>query len=116
MLLDGQFDAMPVLNGVPLNAVEFQQAINNNYVKLQIITNSGLNKDFYTAWIYPYLYYFDVKFDNREGVAESQLKNEGKSNLILVPKGAKNPTVFQIKRPINNAIYSNVLEDFYHKP
>ena len=38
---------MPVLNGIPLNAVEFQQAIAENYNALEIKTLSGTSKRFY---------------------------------------------------------------------
>ncbi len=116
VLLDGQFDAMPVLNGVPLNAVEFQNAINTHCKELQIITASDLSKDFYIGWIYPYLYYFDINFDNREGEIDIRFKINGKSNLMLVPKGAKNPTIFQRKYKIDYCEYTNSLADFYRKP
>jgi hypothetical protein len=66
VMLDGQMDAMPVLNGNPLNAVEFQNAIINDYDKLEIKSLSGVSKRTYANWITPYLYYFDVKFDNRK--------------------------------------------------
>ncbi|GAB4093227.1 transglutaminase-like domain-containing protein [Flaviaesturariibacter terrae] len=114
-ILDGQWDAMPVLNGVPLNAVEFQQAIARNYDSLQIRSLSGTGKDDYTRWIFPYLYYFDVKFDNREGVAE-RARQEGKQSLMLVPLAAKEPAVFQKVAPITYALYTRSLADFYAAP
>lgn len=67
VLIDGQWDAMPVLNGIPLNAVEFQKAIAKNFKELEIKTSSDLSKNHYIDWIYPYLYYFVIPFDNREG-------------------------------------------------
>ena len=115
VMLDSQWDAMPVLKGKPLNAVEFQQAIVNNYDKLEIRSLSGLNKQKYSNWIVPYLYYFDVKFDNREDLEKPTLVN-GKASLMLVPLGAKNPTVFQEKWPIANCHYTNSTADFYAKP
>jgi len=115
-LLDGQWDAMPVLNGVPLNAVEFQKAISENYPELEIRTNSGLPKRMYTDWIYPYLYFFDVSFDNREGTGLEKNKVDGKVQLMLVPTGEKNPTVFQRNYPIDYCIYTHSLNDFYAPP
>ncbi len=115
-MLDSQFDAMPMLNGKPLNAVEFQNAIANNFDKLEIKSGSGVNKRTYANWIMPYLYYFDYKFDNREGEVKDQLKVDGKASLMLVPTGAKNPAVFQQKWPIANCIYTNSMADFYAKP
>lgn len=116
VLMDGQWDAMPVLNGMPLNAAEFQQAIATNYEALEIRSLSGTSKAAYTRWVYPYLYYLDVKFDNREGVELKKELQGGKPSLMLVPQGAKEPTVFQQKRPINNVVYTRSLADFYAPP
>jgi hypothetical protein len=115
-LLDGQWDAMPVLDGVPLNAVEFQQAIANHYDRLQVRSLSGTPKMEYARWIFPYLYYLDVPFDNREGIGRAKEFQEGKPSLMLVPQGARNPTVFQQKWPISNAVYTTSLAEFYAPP
>ena len=116
VLLDGQWDAMPVLNNIPLNAVEFQQAIATGYDNLSIVTSSGTNKRDYVEWIFPYLYYFNFPFDNREGPAIKKNKIKGKPDLMLVPTGAKNPTVFQIKVKLNYCVYTHSINDFYAAP
>lgn len=116
VVLDGQWNTMPVLNGVPLNAVEFQQAISKNYDALQIRSLTGEDKAAYIKWIFPYLYYFDVAFDNRESIDHQKQAVGGKTMLMLVPKGAKAPTVFQKKFPINYAHYTHSIEDFYRAP
>lgn len=116
VLIDGQWDAMPVLNGIPLNAIEFQKAISENYSALEIKTSSHLSKRKYIDWIYPYLYYFSIPFDNREGAELQKNKNNGKNALMLVPLCASNPTIFQRNNPINNCIYTNSLNDFYGEP
>ncbi|PTX14687.1 transglutaminase superfamily protein [Pontibacter mucosus] len=116
VMLDGQFDVMPVLNNVPLNAVEFQQAIAKDYSKLEIRSLSGTSKMQYVNWVYPYLYYFDVKFDNREGVAFERETIDGKSSLMLVPVGAKVPEVFQRKYKLDRYKYTNSLTDLYQAP
>jgi len=113
---DGQWDAMPALHGVPLNAVEFQQAIAENYEELEIKTSSGTSKRLYVKWIYPYLYHFDISFDNREGVNIDKMKIDGKRNLMLVPSGENNPEVFQITGKLDNCLYTNSLKDFYAPP
>lgn len=115
-LLDGQWDAMPFLNQVPLNAVEFQKAISEDYNELEIRSSSELSKRNYVEWIYPYLYYFNILFDNREGVDDGRKKISGKSHLMLVPVGANKPTIFQIKNKIDNCLYTNSLNDFYESP
>ncbi|MFD2514627.1 transglutaminase family protein [Pontibacter locisalis] len=116
VMLDGQFDVMPVLNNVPLNAVELQKAIADNYDKLEIRSLSGTSKAMYTNWVYPYLYYFDVKFDNREGVAFQRETVDGKSSLMLVPVGAKVPEVFQRKYKMDRYKHTNSIIDFYQAP
>jgi hypothetical protein len=115
VILDSQWDAMPVLKGKPLNAVEFQEALRNDFKKLEIQSLSGTNKQSYANWILPYLYYFDTKFDNREEVENREQVN-GKKGVMLVPLGAKNPTVFQQQSPITYCIYTNSVADFYAKP
>ncbi|ALD20507.1 transglutaminase domain-containing protein [Hymenobacter sp. DG25A] len=116
VLLDGQWDIMPVLRGKPLNAVEFQQAIAKHYKDLEIRSLSGASKMSYVNWIAPYLYYLDVKFDNREGLGLERAKVNGKGSLMLVPAGAKEPTVFQVQNPINYCLYTRSLAAFYAKP
>lgn len=116
VLLDGQWDVMPVLNNIPLNAVEFQKAITENYSKLEIITTSDVSKRAYVEWVYPYLYYFDFSFDNREGTTVDHQTINGKSGLMLVPLGAKNPIIFQIINKLDYCIYTHSLNDFYAPP
>jgi hypothetical protein len=115
VMLDGQWDIMAVLNGVPLNAMEFQQAIAGNYAKLKIITTTDISKRAYVDWVYPYLYYFNFSFDNREGTKDEQTIN-GKTGLMLVPLGAKNPMIFQIINKLDYCIYTHSLNDFYAPP
>jgi len=116
VVIDSQWDAMPTLNNVPLNAVEFQKAISENYDKLKLMSYSDLSKRDYVDWVYPYLFYFDIKFDNREGLEVKRHKIDGKNSLMLVPLGAKNLKVFQRKFKLDNCIYTNSLKDFYRKP
>jgi len=117
VFIDAQWDAMPVLNGIPLNAVEFQHAITNHYDELEILSSrKWISKKRYISWIYPYLYNFNILFDNREGIGIDRNSIDGKSNLILSPVGASNPTVFQRKQKIDYAVYTNSLNDFYAQP
>ena len=115
-ILDGQWDAMPVLDNIPLNAVEFQKAISENYKDIEILSLSGTSKRLYIDWIYPYLYYFTISFDNREGTSFKSRKINGKTNLMLVPIGAKNPKIFQINSKIDYCLYTHSLKDFYESP
>ncbi len=118
VMLDPQFDVMPFLDDRPLNAVEFQKAIFQDFANLKIksLTSNGIPKRFYVDWIYPYLYYFDIGFDNREGFNHQVEEILGKRRLMLVPKGAKNPKVFQGSFPLDFYHYTNSLNDFYVPP
>lgn len=119
VLIDGQFNVMPILENVPLNAVELQQAIseNKNYKLIDINGEVSMKRrKSYLSFIFEYLYYMDSKFDYRNVPSNERLLHEGKSSLMLVPLGAKKPSIFQIKYPIDNMVYTNSLNDFYQKP
>ncbi|HEY0356101.1 MAG TPA: transglutaminase-like domain-containing protein [Flavisolibacter sp.] len=116
VLLDGQWDAVPLLNNIPLNAVEFQKAIVENYDDLIIRSSSGISKRHYVDWIYPYLYYFTIPLDNSEKPGSEVKKKEGKTHLMLVPLGAVKPSVFQIIHKIDYCLYTHSLSDFYAPP
>ncbi len=115
VMIDPQWNVMPILNGVPLNAVEFQKAISENFEELEI-KGGKTSKRHYIDWIYPYLYYFDIAFDNTEGTKSKSNTVKGNSKLMLVPLGAKKPRIFQRNRSINNCVYTNSLKDFYAPP
>ena len=112
VFVDAQFDAIPELNGIPLNAVEFQNAIVHNTKGLLIRSSSlyGVKQSIYKKWLIPYLYYFDFNIDQRFFIETEQ---KVKTQIMLVPLGAKNPEVFQRKYPIKNCIYINNPEIFY---
>ena len=118
-LLDPQFNIVPYLDNVPLNAVEFQNAIAQKKDFQLIDINGRVSRKrerSYLSFITPYLYYIDTRFDQREIPFDSLLKVNGKSALMLVPIGAKNPTVFQRNTRINWVEYTNNINDFYRKP
>ena len=113
VMLDGQWNVMPVLNNIPLNVVELQKAIVTNYDSIEIKSLSASDRVNYIEWISPYLYYFVVPFDNREILNSKPFEIDGKSHLMLVPLGAKEPKKFQKKWDIDYCIYTNSLLDFY---
>lgn len=115
VFIDPQWDVMPSINDTPLNAVELQQAISSNFDELDI-QSSKISKKRYTDWIFPYLYYFNFSFDNREGEKIERNTIEGKSHLMLVPVGANIPNVFQRNYKIDYALYTSSLNDFYAPP
>ncbi len=123
IFLDGQFNAMPMLKGVPLNAVEFQKAISENSDKITFYNKVNYNNYPYTNrtyfnFVYPTLYYFDFRFDSRTDTGKVTFeKIKGKTNLMLVPIGAPNPVKFgSITNKINYCLYTNNVKLFYTAP
>jgi len=120
IFIDPQFNVLPVLNDIPLNAVEFQNAILNNREKLILINLNGeidkVNADSYINWIAKYLFYFDALFDQRISDDLNYRRIKGMTKLTLVPEGYKEPRVFQRSSKINYSHYTNSVKDFYRKP
>jgi hypothetical protein len=58
----------------------------------------------------PYLYYFDAAIDQRVGVPTAA------GALMLVPLGAKNPTVFQRTMSLGRMTYTHNADAFYSRP
>ncbi|MCB2377930.1 transglutaminase-like domain-containing protein [Hymenobacter sp. BT635] len=109
-MLDGQWDAVPLLDNEPINAIELQKALSTNNPALRIETASNTRAKTYFNWISPYLYYFDTVLDNRFGIKTQP------SGVMLVPNGAKCPTVFQRDTPIRRMRYTNSVATFYSRP
>jgi hypothetical protein len=118
-MVDAQFDVMPILNNVPLNAVEFQSAIIEKKEFSLINHNGKLSPSDYKKYmdfIPHYLYYFTISFDESNIDTDRIIKFNGNSNLMLVPLGSKEPRIFQRKYPIDYAEYTSSLNDFYREP
>ncbi|MEC5395050.1 transglutaminase-like domain-containing protein [Bergeyella sp. RCAD1439] len=115
---DAQFNVIPFLNDIPLNAVELQKAIIGNKQELQFKRNGIIidskEKSDYLKFISKYLFYFDINFDNRIGVADKE-KHNGFYKLMLVPIGKEKPKTFQRDSKIE-AIYTNSINTFYTIP
>jgi hypothetical protein len=115
--VDAQFNAMPFLNNIPLNAVELQNAIRTNFKKLEFRSLDKIDKMNYTNFIQEHLFYFDCYFDQRESVVTERNKVNEKRSLMLVPLGAENPTkMLKWNLKIDYCEYTNSISDFYAKP
>ena len=117
VFVDAQFNVMPFLNDIPLNAVELQNAIRTDFDKLEFRSLDKIDKISYINFVQPYLFYFDCSFDQREGVVTERNRVNGKRSLMLVPLGTENPTsmlVWNLK--IDYCEYTNSINDFYAKP
>jgi len=117
VFVDAQFNAMPFLNNIPLNAVELQNAIRTDFDKLEFRSLGKIDKMAYINFVQPYLFYFNCSFDQREDVVTERNKVNGKRSLMLVPVGTENPTFMLVwKLKIDYCEYTNSINDFYAKP
>ncbi len=112
IIADAQFDVVSMLNNVPLNAYELRNAIANNLNTL-VLLGANNSKENYTSFVGTYLYFFDIKLNNRD------IQNPTASkSLLLVPNGVATPTIFQINYAINSSgvLGTNFIGDFYAAP
>ncbi|MCR5889457.1 transglutaminase-like domain-containing protein [Hymenobacter sp. J193] len=109
IMVDSQFDIVPLLAGQPVNAVELQQALATNPKSLSISTSTEANSKSYFRWIRPYLYYFDTVLDNRFGMKTVP------TGLMLLPEGAKKLLSFQ-QHKLSGMRYTHSLATFYAPP
>lgn len=115
VFVDGQWGAIAERDGVPLNAVEFQDAIARKTPGLKIRFASIGDQQSYIKWIAPYLYYLDFNLDQRFFGKDYDKRRYTpiRGKIMLVPKGAKKPKVFQVKTPIKNCTYISNPNAFY---
>ncbi len=120
IFMDPQFNVIPTLRGIPLNAVEFQKAIFTERNAIEMINIEGKvpqeKSEQYIQWVAKYLFYFDALFDQRIGDNIELQKIDGKTKLMLIPVGRKQPTIFQRKYPLDYCLYTNSINDFYSVP
>lgn len=115
IFLDGQFNVIPTLNGLPLNAVEFQNAICHHYEELVLASKRDVSKRNYIEFVYDYLFYLDTTLDNRYIANQKTIK--GKKSVMLVPNGAEYLSrVGFWNMNIDHCLYTNSIKDFYKKP
>jgi Transglutaminase-like superfamily len=112
MFLDPQNDIIVTLNGVPLNAVEFQSALINKDSFELVNHNVIMTKDEYVKWIGPYLFYFTTSL-NKGPVSVWDRIIGNKKQLTLVPKGFEPPKFFQRIFRITTEVPTYSEKDFY---
>lgn len=120
IFIDPQFNILPMLNGIPLNAIELQREIYRKNIDLKLISKNGeVSEDdakSYIHWLGRYLYYFDTLFDQTYSNSGKLKSIQGMTKLTLVPSGSKAPTIFQRQSKIDYSYYTSSLNDFYRKP
>lgn len=125
ILADAQFNLQPVLDSVPLNAIELQEAlrVQRSKIKFASVDPDQTSGKYTTAeienyyqdfiiFIGQYLYYFRAPIDQRYIPFEMR-KQAG--SVVLVPLGSKAPTIFQIKYPLGNLVGTHSAACFYQK-
>jgi len=120
VFIDGQFNVMPSLNGVPLNAVEFQNAISTDFDAFQLLSlasnDAKPSKTSYVEFVYDYLFYIDTTLDNRYEIDTRHLI-DGKASLMLVPSGAENLDYINFwEMDVKYCKYTTSAKTFYAKP
>ena len=105
VFIDGQCGVIPTLGDVPLNAVEFAQAINTGDKDLNLIRllDTGISDKDSCALVAEYIYYLDVTFK----------KDDIWQHIMLVPTDAPNPTIFQNTHVLDIDTYTNSKAGFY---
>ena len=109
VFIDGQWGAIPMLEDTPLSAYEFGVAIREKDSNLKINWANNVYQapdSEYFEWIEPYLYYMDSQFKNVDG---------GYTDVMFVPDGGKNVTVFQKNDDINIDYYLRDVNVFYYR-
>ena len=83
VIIGGQWRAIPINNGIPLNSYEIKTAIPNTSNKLEInLNNNDYNStsERYIKRITPYFYLFDCCYVNLEGALV---------HILIVPQDGK---------------------------
>ncbi|MDE1869133.1 MAG: transglutaminase domain-containing protein [Candidatus Micrarchaeota archaeon] len=114
VMLDPQNGVVPVLGRTPLNSVELQKAIS---MKDRRLSFAGRPAARYIKFIFPYLFYFQTRFDNRANKMRRQRHYKRTTALVLVPLGYKKPLKFQ-RGPESKylvRIETHSIRDFYPK-
>ena len=117
VMVDPQTAYVPVLDGLPLNAVELQQSLVEQPWSVGILSASGrvprASAFQYLTWLAPYLYHFDTNADQR--VYDNPEDRSGNA-LMLIPAGAEALHVFQRRFPLTGYTYISHPELFYAPP
>jgi hypothetical protein len=107
VMVDAQWDAVPLLDGQPINALELQGALARPAPGLTVASRSGTRTDDYGRWIAPYLHYFYTPLDHRV-----ELPRTGAA-LVLAPIGDES---LARKYPAPVTRYTRSPAAFYARP
>lgn len=109
VFLDAQFNFIAFPSGVLMNAVELRAALDEQGALGAAAHRSEFAE--YLEWLKPYLFYLDVRLDNRIGAPDRSDRS-----LMLVPVDADKPTIMQRHWLIEAMTYTHSLSTFYPTP
>lgn len=111
MLIDGQWGIIPKLDDVPLNAVEFADALESGErLHLETVKAVVYGTE-YLDWIRQYLFFLDYTCWEKDAAG-----NLTGRTVMLGPAGVEKPQVFQVKWPLSIDKYTHSVNEFYAKP
>ncbi|MBX3379975.1 MAG: transglutaminase domain-containing protein [Phycisphaeraceae bacterium] len=113
VFVDAQENVVPSIRQKALSAVEFQRALATRSQDLSLRGEAGEmgEPSRYPVALAESLYYFRARLDNKVG------KNRAYTGaLLLLPKGAEQPKVFQRWLPLQGDVATRSLEEFYAAP
>ena len=110
VFIDGQWGVIPVMDDIPLNAVQLSEVLEHpeSYdKKVEFLSFQDGGAKGYANWVSEYLYYFDCTgyTYTEDGLQET--------SLMLIPIDAKKPEIFQIQYPLEIDIYTDSVPEFY---
>lgn len=108
VMADGQNNAVPIYNGQPLNAVEFQRELSKGAI---FSVNAQGDVHGYPLWASRLLFYYRIPLDQRFGIDQRATGQVG-----LRPVDAPAPTVFERVFKINDTTYVNDPSVIYQPP
>jgi hypothetical protein len=89
MMLEPQWDVIPMIRDMPLNAVQLQYALAELPDGLAIRTGSQVSQSAYFHWISPFLSYFVAELDNR--IPGTEAPDRSSIRVLLRPLGSPLP-------------------------
>ncbi|MBM3326811.1 MAG: transglutaminase domain-containing protein [Calditrichaeota bacterium] len=113
VMVDAQWNVVPMLKGYPLNCIELQTILSRKAPGLWL---NGRGQEFiinYSEWIFPYLYFIGVLFDQR--IHGTNLTRRKSGAIILCPIGSAKPKTFQGVM-MSNRKYTNIISELYSAP
>jgi len=110
VMVDAQWNAVPILNGYPLSVVELQNAILKHSRNIDFGNIKEQVANVYPRDLGVYLHFLYTPLDNR--VIGAQSPGNVGGGVMLVPNGEKPPRSFAAA-PVGQFVMTNSVPDFY---